>query len=315
MLCVSIGAWATITISPDPNPHNDTWIGTERISNSQIFTISGWDTPGDVAKLLNGDTSLSVNWNGKSLSDLTGAIIIHLGAGSNTDLLNDDDLQALELLTSTKYLDIDGSSIASGANINKIKIGSAVESVVLPNGLSKSQVNSVAAILSNKENFGSCLSKTPEVTVTPVTNYYYTAGSNSGQKVVESATVTLDKENLKATVKENVQVELTLEDGYPKFKYTNTWNNNEVVYVTASDIVQYQEWGQTKNGVKPNPLRVKLTKSTKYFKTDADGGQEMNTWDMALVDGVYYYGGQWNYNVQPNVYEGYTCRSKRCLLL
>ena len=306
MLCVSVGTWATITITPDPNPYNQTWIGNEQISNSKVFTISGWDNPGDVAKLLNGDTSLSVNWNGKSLSDLTGAIIIHLGAGANTDLLNNDDLQALNHLTSTKYLDLDGSSLAEGASINNIQIGSAVEGVVLPDGLSKDQVNGVATILSASENFGSCISKNTVFTVSPVTNYYYTEGNNSGQKVVESNTVVLDKENLTATVKEDVQVDLTLQEGYPKFKYTNTWNNNEVVYVTASDIEQYEQWGQTKFRVKPNPLRVNLTKSTKYFKTDADGGQEMNTWDMALVDGVYYYGGQWNYNVQPNVYEGGT---------
>ena len=306
MLCVSIGAWATITITPDPNPYNQTWIGAEQIPNSKVFTISGWDNPGDVAKLLNGDTSLDVNWNGKSLADLQEAIIIHIGAGANTDLLNDDDLKALDLLASTKYLDLDGSKLAAGASINNIEIGSAVEGVVLPDGLSKNQVNAVATVLSANENFGSCISKKTDVIVAPVTNYYYAEGSNNGQKVVESATVVLDKENLKATVKENVQVDLTLEDGYPKFKYTNTWNNNEEVYVTASDVEQYDAWGQTKYRIKPNPLKVNLNKTTKYYKTDEDGGQEMNTWDMALVDGVYYYGGNWNWNAQPAVYEGGT---------
>ena len=295
MLCVSIGTWATITISPDPNPYNNTWIGTEQISNSQIFTISGWDTPGDVAKLLNGDASLNVNWNGQSLSDLKSAVIIRIGAGASTDLLNDDDLEALELLTSTKYLDIDGSSIASGANINKIKIGSAVESVVLPNGLSKSQVNSVAAILSNNENFGSCLSKTPEVTVTPVTNYYYTAGSNSGQKVVESATVTLDKENLKATVKENVRVELTPVEGYPKYKYTNTWNNNKDVYFEGTDIEQYEEYGQTKYRIKPNPLEVDVKKHL----YDSNNNDRTND---AQQDETGYYVTTYNPNAKIIVY-------------
>ncbi len=260
MLCVSIGAWATITITPDPNPYNQTWIGNEQISNFKVFTISGWDNPGDVAKLLNGDTSLSVNWNGKSLSDLTGAIIIHLGAGANTDLLNEDDLQALNLLTSTKYLDMDGSKLADGASINKIEIGSAVEGVVLPDGLSKDQVNGVATILSASENFGSCISKNTVFTVSPVTNYYYTEGNNSGQKVVESNTVVLDKENLTATVKEDVQVDLTLQEGYPKYKYTNTWNNNKEVYVADTDIEQYDAWGQTKYRIKPNPLEVAVKK-------------------------------------------------------
>ena len=210
MLCVSVGTWAAITITPDPNPYNQTWIGAEQISNFKVFTISGWDNPGDVAKLLNGDTSLDVNWNGKSLSDLQEALIIYIGSGANTDLLNDDDLKALDLLTSTKYLDLDGSKLAASASINNIEIGSAVEGVVLPDGLSKNQVNAVATVLSANENFGSCISKKTDVIVAPVTNYYYAEGSNNGQKVVESATVVLDKENLKATVKENVQYRLTV---------------------------------------------------------------------------------------------------------
>ncbi len=276
MCCASVGAWATITISPDPNPYNNTWIGREQIPNSQIFTISGWDTPGDVAKLLNGDASLNVNWNGQSLSDLKSAVIIRIGAGASTDLLNDDDLEALELLTSTKYLDIDGSSIASGANINKMKIGSAVESVVLPNGLSKSQVNSVAAILSNNENFGSCLSKTPEVTVTPVTNYYYTAGSNSGQKVVESNTVVLDKENLTATVKEDVQVELTLQEGYPQYTFTNPYTNSIVVIDDPENISNGQ--------YTPATLEVNVTET----KTYTYNGNPVQGWAVEERDGKYY---------------------------
>ena len=276
MLCVSLGAWATITITPDPNPYNQTWIGNEQISNFKVFTISGWDNPGDVAKLLNGDTSLSVNWNGKSLSDLTGAIIIHLGAGANTDLLNEDDLQALNLLTSTKYLDMDGSKLADGASINKIEIGSAVEGVVLPDGLSKDQVNGVATILSASENFGSCISKNTVFTVSPVTNYYYTEGNNSGQKVVESNTVVLDKENLTATVKEDVQVDLTLKEGYPQYTFTNPYTNSTVVIDDPENI----SGGQ----YTPATLEVNVTET----KTYTYNGNPVQSWAVEERDGKYY---------------------------
>lgn len=295
MLSVSIGTWA---YSSPTQTFDDgsTFAASDEGSDTQVFTvtaggIAAWYAAADDAQ----KSAMAGNASRVKLK-ITGT-------------LSNADLQALGEACFNKFTSIDmsGATLSDGASISNIKAGSAIEAVVLPNGLAKKDVNAAGAALATcNDNFGSCLSRNTAVTETQVTNYYYTEGSSNGQKVVESATVTLDKENLKATVKEDVQVDLTLEDGYPKFKYTNTWNNNEVVYVTASDIVQYQEWGQTKNGVKPNPLRVNLTKSTKYFKTDADGGQEMNTWDMALVDGVYYYGGHWNYNVQPNVYEGGT---------
>ena len=277
MLCVSIGAWATITITPDPNPYNQTWIGNEQISNFKVFTISGWDNPGDVAKLLNGDTSLSVNWNGKSLSDLTGAIIIHLGAGSNTDLLNDDDLAALDLLTSAKYLDMDGSKLADGASINNIEIGSAVEAVVLPNGLTKDQVNGVGEVLSSNENFGSCISQGTDVKVTTVTNYYYTEGSNSGQKVVEGNGVVLDKENLTATVTENVEVDLTLEEGYPQYTFTNPYTNSTVVIDDPENI----SGGQ----YTPATLEVNVTAATTYTYN----GSNINNYEVYQSDGKWYF--------------------------
>ena len=277
MLCVSIGAWATITITPDPNPYNQTWIGNEQISNFKVFTISGWDNPGDVAKLLNGDTSLSVNWNGKSLTDLQEAIIIHIGAGANTDLLNDDDLKALDLLASTKYLDLDGSKLATGASINNIEIGSAVEAVVLPNGLTKDQVNGVGEVLSSNENFGSCISQGTDVKVTTVTNYYYTEGSNSGQKVVEGNGVVLDKENLTATVTENVEVDLTLEEGYPKYKFTNPYRNTEVVITDPENISNGQ--------YTPATLEVNVTATTTYTYN----GSTVNSWEVEERDGKWYF--------------------------
>ena len=304
MLCVSVGTWAAITITPDPNPYNQTWIGAEQISNFKVFTISGWDNPGDVAKLLNGDTSLDVNWNGKSLADLQEAIIIHIGAGANTDLLNDDDLKALDLLASTKYLDLDGSKLAAGASINSIEIGSAVEGVVLPDGLTKDQVNGVGAVLSSYENFGSCISQGTEVKVTPVTNYYYTEGSNSGQKVVEGNGVVLDKGNLTATVTEDVEVDLMLEDGYPIYTYTNTWNNNEVVALSGlSEAEEYTDNGQTKYRIKPNPMNVSLKRKL----LDSNNNDRSNG---AQQDENGWYVTEWSNNAKIIVYtqegkEGY----------
>ncbi len=285
MLCVSIGAWATITITPDPNPHNNTWIGTEQISNFKVFTISGWDNPGDVAKLLNGDTSLSVNWNGKSLSDLTGAIIIHLGAGANTDLLNEDDLAALDLLTSAKYLDMDGSKLADGASINKIEIGSLVEGVALPNGLTKAQVNEAGSVLSEYNSFGSCMSQVYG-TETNEVECFYVADDDGNATSVEFTGETFQSGS-DYFGKENTTKDVFVTETNRRYVYENAYNNNEVIETSSDDIVD--------GYVTPSPLKVALNKSTKYYVTYEGTEYEIPEHGCRQGDDGKYYGNGYVY--------------------
>lgn len=278
MLCVSLGAWATITITPDPNPYNQTWIGNEQISNFKVFTISGWDNPGDVAKLLNGDTSLSVNWNGKSLSDLKGAIIIHLGAGANTDLLNEDDLAALDLLTSAKYLDMDGSKLADGASINKIEIGSLVEGVALPNGLTKAQVDEAGSVLSEYNSFGSCMSQVYG-TETNEVECFYVADDDGNATSVEFTGETFQSGS-DYFGRENTTKDVPVTETDRRYVYENAYNNNEVIETSSDDIVD--------GYVTPSPLKVALNKSTKYYVTYEGTEYEIEYGFREGDDGKYY---------------------------
>ena len=114
MLCVSVGTWAAITISSA-----NVTVGGTQYSGYGIYGAQ----EGEIALLLSGDNSVSVQWNGASLSDLTSAEYIKVGSTSTPNVLGDADLEALELLSAAKFLDIDGSTLATGADITKIKAG------------------------------------------------------------------------------------------------------------------------------------------------------------------------------------------------
>jgi hypothetical protein len=196
-----------------------------------------------------------------------------------TGTLNNDDLQVLGEACFNKFTSIDmsGATLADGASISNIKAGSAIEAVVLPNGLAKKDVNAAGAALATcNANFGSCLSRNTAVTETQVTNYYYTEGSNSGQKVVESNTVVLDKANLKATVKEDVTVDLALKEGYPKYKFTNRYTYSDVIINDPENISNGQ--------YTPATLEVNVTET----KTYTYNGNPVQDWAVEERDGKYY---------------------------
>jgi len=250
---ISIGMRAAIDVYATDSHR---YIGDVTVSGYGIYGA----TTGDIAKLLDGSSEVTVNWHdGASLENLKAADLVRIGNETKT-ALSKEDLQALEKVNA-KFIDLDCCTLAEGAKISDIKASANIEAVSLPQGLTKDEVKAANdALAACNANFGSCISKETEVTETPVTNYYYTEGSNSGQKVVESNTVVLDKANLKATVKEDVTVDLRLKEGYPKYKYTNTWNNNKEVYVADTDIEEYEENGQTKYRIMPNPLEVAVKK-------------------------------------------------------
>ena len=235
MLCVSIGAWATITITTETTPYSG-------------YGIYGAKA-GEIDKLLNGDNTVSVKWNGVSLADLTSAEFVKIGSSSQPNVLNNDDLEALELLSGAKYLDIDGSTLASGANITSIKAGSAIEAVTLPNNLTKAQVNAAgAALTACNANFGSCLSLNAEMG--PKEIYVYTDPC-SGEEFEYTGTVTGGEGYI-----DNITRPLTLTGS--SATYINTKFRDEATTVDAS---------QVENGkIVPNPLKVELTKLANPIK-------------------------------------------------
>ena len=237
MLCVSVGAQAAITITAA----NNIYIGGTAYNGYGIYGAKA----GEIAQLLNDTYTGTVNWNGASLSDLQSAELIKVGSSSAPDVLNDDDLEALELLSGARFLDIDGSTLAEGADITKIKAGSAIEAVTLPNGLPKDKVNAAgAALAACNANFGSCLSLNAEMEEKEVTTYTYTDPCSS-EEIEYTGEVTDGKGYV-----ENITRPLTLTGS--SFTYVNTKFRDEVTTCSESDVQD--------GNVVPNPLKVELTR-------------------------------------------------------
>ena len=237
MLCVSVGTQAAITITAA----NNIYIGGTAYNGYGIYGAKA----GEIAQLLNGTYTGTVNWNGASLSDLQSAELIKVGSSSAPDVLNDDDLEALELLSGARFLDIDGSTLAEGADITKIKAGSAIEAVTLPNGLPKDKVNAAgAALAACNANFGSCLSLNAEMEEKEVTTYTYTDPCSS-EEIEYTGEVTDGKGYV-----ENITRPLTLTGS--SFTYVNTKFRDEVTTCSESDVQDGK--------IVPNPLKVELTR-------------------------------------------------------
>ena len=213
MLFVSVGTWAAITISS-----TSVSVGGTTYQGYGIYGAKA----GEIAQLLSGDNSVSVKWNGATLNDLKSAEYIKVGDSQNPNVLKDEDLVALQLLSGAKFLDIDGSVLDEGADITKIKAGSAIEAVTLPNNLKKEKVNGAGASLTAcNPNFGSCLSLDAEMEEREISIYPY---KFDGQDYEYTGDVSALTDNGNGTYTYNVtsyERDLTLVDGYPLYTYTN----------------------------------------------------------------------------------------------
>ena len=237
MLSVSIGTQAAITITAA----NNIYIGGTAYNGYGIYGAKA----GEIAQLLNDTYTGTVQWNGANLNQLKSAVLIKVGSSSAPNVLNDDDLKALEKLSGARFLDIDGSQLAAGANISSIKAGPNIEAVTLPNQLTKEQVNAAGASLKAcNANFGSCMSLDAEMEEREVTTYTYTDPCTS-EDVVYTGEVNGNTGHI-----DNLTLPLT--DAGSTFTYINTKFRNELSYGSASEV---------SNGkIVPNPLKVELTK-------------------------------------------------------
>lgn len=249
LFCVSVGTWATITISPA-----NVTVGGTQYSGYGIYGAK----EGEIALLLSGDNSVSVQWNGASLSDLTSAEYIKVGSTSTPNVLGDDDLAALQELSGAKFLDIDGSVLAEGADITKIKAGSAIEAVTLPNGMTKEQVNTVGAALASKANFGSCLSLVTEMEETQVTTYPYTLGGEEYNYTGDVSALTDNGDGTYTYNVTSVERTLTYAEGYPVIMYQNTDLNWMSFETSEGEVVDVDMGGYTAKRVKVSKFGVKV---------------------------------------------------------
>lgn len=235
MCCASVLAQAAITITPA----TDIYIGGTAYSGYGIYGAK----EGELAQLLNGTYTGTVYWNGFSLDQLKSAVLIKVGSSSNPNVLGNDDLEALQQLSGARFLDIDGSQLATGANIARIKAGSAIEAVTLPNQLTKEQVNAAgAALKACNSHFGSCMSLDAEMEEKEIRVY---------TDPCTSAEVEYTGTESGSTV-HLTSITRPLTEAGSTFTYTNTKFRNELSYGSASEV--------TGDKIVPNPLKVELTK-------------------------------------------------------
>ena len=243
--CVQLSAWAAITISTA-----SVSVGGTTYSGYGIYGAQ----EGELAQLLNG------NYEGISnatLNQLKSAEYIKVGSSSNPNVLGDADLAALELLSAAKFLDIDGSTLASGANIASIKAGSAIEAVTLPNGLSKAQVNAAGAALTEcNEDFGSCLSLNAEMETVEKTFYPYTIGGVDYN--ADFSDLTDNGDGTYTYHVTSVERDLTNAEGYPVLTYENTDLNHMAFTTNEGEIVMTDMGGWQRKDVKVSKFGVKV---------------------------------------------------------
>lgn len=231
---ISIGMRAAITIERV----SGVYIGGTSYSGYGIYGAKA----GELAQLLAGTYEGTVQWNGANLNQLKSAEYIKLGDSQNPNVLKDEDLEALQLLSGAKFMDIDGSTLADGADISKIKAGSAIEAVTLPNNLTKKQVNAAGAALSAYPNFGSCLSLDAEMGEKEI--YVYTHPCSS-EEIEYNGTVTGGTGHL-----DNITCPLT--EAGSTFTYINTKFRNEVTPCSESEVAGGK--------ISPSQLKVELTR-------------------------------------------------------
>ncbi len=227
-----------------------------------------------------------------------------MGVGGNTSRqilqiqgsMSSDDFAAMNSSEVARWgtfttIDLAQVTVSTAADVQSMNMGNA-ETIILPNSFTKAEVNEAgAAFAEANSNFGSCISLKSETTPQVTTHYWYT-DENNNQVEINESDVVADGDNLSYSyqVQRSGTSELSDESGRFWYEY-----NGQEYPLTETEYVNNTAMTIT-NTV------VDVTKTTKYYKQAADGGNELQTHEMQLIDDVYYYGGSW----QDNVYVGGT---------
>lgn len=272
LLTASIGARADVNIYLD----------------NGIYKIYGL-SEGDLAKIKDGTYSGKIWYDGTdyTASAFTSSTLIsefeqvQIGGSNQTFVLNEDDVKALDMFSNMTTLDLSAITFSDNSIAGSIKCGSSIETVVLPVGLTKEQVNAAGVSLTGcNASFGSCLSSgtATETTTSTVTKYYYTP-TGSTEKIEFPNYVNVNGENYSGTVNESVEVSLS--EPVSSTYYTNTYNKNQKVNVTPKN-------GET--SWTPDPLDVALNLVSSEYKyngtvienwaakTGPDGKKYLDQW-------------------------------------
>ena len=304
---------AAITITAE-----SVYIGasTEATSGYGIYGAKA----GELAQLLNETYTGTVQWNGANLNQLKNAEYIKVGDSQNPNVLKDEDLAALGELSGAKFLDIDGSVLDEGADITKIKAGSSIKAVTLPNNLTKEQVNGAgASLVECNPNFGSCLSLDAEMEEREISIYPY---KFDGQDYEYTGDVSALTDNGNGTYTYNVtsyERDLTLVDGYPLYTYTNDLAYSTQYTVSGDKVsngkavlsefaVVFRNWDNKYENpfthelvdVNPNDSRifekngnkfimVDFSPNTREFTIDTNEGKTIYKYEYVNLDGETEY--------------------------
>lgn len=268
MLCVSIGTWAEVSIYTRQQM---------QLTSENGVGIYGWDTPGDVAALLGGTYSGTINSNSTAtIEDARETTFLKVGDGD--EQLNQADINAIFALPNLKYLRLDECTISGDVDFSQITVASSsLLDVTLPAGVSAEQVKAAGdKIKVASSGVKLVAAVTGKTTVTQVphhyyelngTTYEYTGSVSEGQKSVSVTDMP-------------VMANLTPVEGYPKYSYQNTKTDRNPVIIEESDLEgrtsQDYDNGVLTNFYTPEEIEVKLT----------DNGEV--TTSYVVVDGVRY---------------------------
>ena len=239
MLCVSIGAWAD-----DGNDADGYWLSFDSWSGKEVVTKINVSKPGGLVKAIaaiNNDTYTSTKTVGSVTATYKTAKVVYID--TPVAYLNSDDLAALSSLD-YETIDLQDAFYKESAEGEKKAFtftNSSAKYVILPDGWTKAEVNACGqAIAASNTSFGSTYSQNVKgMTETKdVTHYYYKLSDYIEGESSDEVEYTGQRYNndTQGSVQYQYSVVPEVADGYPKKAYKNTYNNNEVVYLTEDQI-------------------------------------------------------------------------------
>ena|GEM_PF-6643697 len=217
LLTVSVGTWAytgsgtNITLS-------------EQEPGKQVITIA----PDGAGALATWFAGLTTDQKNSFASETTRTNLVITGP------MNAADIAVLNNTEWSKFVTVDlkGATVTS-TDVLSLSMAN-VETVVLPSGYTKDEVNAAGAHFAEvNSNFGSCLSADGTIEPKDVTGLYYEFGGVEYEYTGQNGSAG-------QTINTNITVPLENAEGYPKYFYQNDCANNAQFEVSADKIVNGQ---------------------------------------------------------------------------
>lgn len=292
VLFVSLGAKAIINVY-----NND---GT-KINGETGYAIYSWSSPDELVEFLNGSYTGEVYYNSSPVSsyataqwftDLKAAPAIKIGGSQEApyEVVNTSCLQALDVLTGVKYLDMDLATPTEDIDFSQITVGSTnVELVTLPSGVTKEQVIAANDVLKTK-GAKAVVGITGETVINQVAHYTYTLPGSSEPIEYTGEVSGDDVSGYTGNVSATIRRELSNAVGYPKHSFINKMNDDIPVALTDANVKNTD--GTYKTSWIPEEFEITLieydTPTIKYYvKNNNNEDVEIpSNWGWA-INGFY----------------------------